>query len=234
MPPKPAADRTCQVADGQCSDDYMAKGLCKRHYFRQYFRGTTELTTSKTAPDDVRYRAAVDQLGAGECWPWTGTVISTTGYGSIYWDGVTTSAHIAGWELATGLIAAGFWIDHACHNRDASCPGREECPHRRCQNPLHLEAVTPGTNLRRSPLTTAHQGWVARGASEDELKALIIAHATTGVIGTWQLPDCPLGHKLRGRNRVEHPERNTIGCRECMMRTKRFRSHPLLLAEDET
>jgi hypothetical protein len=226
----------------------MGKGLCKRHYYRQYFQGTTELTTLKTAPDDVRYYAGVDRRTAGECWPWTGTIVSTTGYGQLHWDGQGVSAHIAGWELATGLIAAGFWIDHACHNRDGSCRGLASCLHRRCQNPLHLEAVTPGVNLARSPLTKINQGWVARGASEDEytalasswatwasgkiddeaFTALVITHANARIIPTWRPPDCPLGHRLAGANRIVHPERGTTGCRECMMRTKRFRGHWLL------
>jgi hypothetical protein len=206
----------------------MAKGLCKRHYFRQYSRGTTERTTLREEPDDVRYRANVIRRSADECWPWTGTIVSTTGYGQIHWDGLIVSAHCAGWELATGLIAAGFSIDHACHNVDALCPGREECPHRPCQNPLHLEAVTPGVNLARSRLTKVHQGWLNRGGDVHELEALIITMVTAGVNGSWQQPDCPRGHRLSGVNLIRHPFRGTIGCRECMLRTKRFRGHWLL------
>jgi hypothetical protein len=201
----------------------MGKGLCQRHYFRQYTRGTTQLTTLRTAPDDVRYRAGVARRGPDECWPWTRTIIRTTGYGQLYWDGNHVSAHVAGWELATGLIPAGFWIDHICHNWDSSCPGGTICTHRACQNPVHWEGVTPGVNLARSPLTKVGQGWAPRGASEGDLAALAVAAATAGVIGTWQLPDCPLGHELAGGNRYVHPERGTVGCRQCMMRTKRFR-----------
>lgn len=238
MPPKPEPDHTCHAAaDGQCSGPYMGKGLCQRHYSRQYLRGTTELTTLKTAPDEVRYRASVSVQEPGDCWPWTGTVISTTGYGQLYWDSHPVSAHVAGWELATGLIAANFWVDHICHNRDMNCPGREDCLHRRCQNPMHWKAVTPGVNLARSRLTTTHQGWEARGAAEEEYEALMadpdygrlaVALFRTRAIGTWRGPDCPRGHKLTGENLIRHPERGTIGCRTCMMRTKRFRGHRLL------
>jgi len=166
-----------------------------------------------------------------------------TGYGRTYWDGMQVSAHLAGWELATGLIPAGFWIDHTCHNRDPVCPGGDDCLHRACQNPVHWEGVTPGVNQARSRLTTAGrgwaawfaseedlaalttigQGWAARGASETDLAALAVAAATAGVTGVWQLPDCPLGHELAGGNRYVHPERGTVGCRQCMARTKRFR-----------
>lgn len=215
----------------------MGKGLCQRHYYRQYFRGTTELTTLRTAPDEVRYRANVEVREPDECWPWTGTVISTTGYGQLYWDGKPVSAHVAGWELMTGLIAAGFWVDHACHNRDASCVGLESCLHRRCQNPLHLEAVTPGVNLARSRLTKNGAGWESRKVAEEEYQALVAsadygklatALFRTRAIGTWRGPDCPRGHRLSGENLVRHPERGTVGCRECIMRTKRFRGHRLL------
>lgn len=213
---------TCRIADEECSGGYMGNDLCQRHYFRQYNRGTTELTTLRTAPDEMRYRAGVDQRGPADCWPWTATMESA-GYGRTYWDGMQVSAHLAGWELATGLIPAGFWVDHACHNRDTSCAGGDGCPHRACQNPAHWEGVTPGVNLARSLLTTTGQGWAARGASEEDLAALAVAVATAGIIGVWQLPDCPLGHALDGGNRYVHPERGTVGCRQCMMRTKRFR-----------
>lgn len=214
---------TCRIADEECAGGYQARGLCDRHYHRWLARGTTQLTTLKTAPDIVRYRAAVDQRGPDECWPWTGTIIKTTGYGQAYWGGLKVSAHIAGWELATGLIPAGFWVDHTCHNRDSSCPGREACTHRACQNPVHWEGVTPGVNQARNSLTKAGRGWAAVFASEEDLAALAVAIATAGIIAVWQLPDCPLGHALAGENRYVHPEHGTVGCRQCMMRTKRFR-----------
>jgi hypothetical protein len=221
LPPKRVY--ACRINDGECAGGYLGNDLCKRHYYRQYAQGTPQLTTLRTAPDDVRYRASVGRLGPADCWPWTGATVKTTGYGKIYWDGCQVSAHVAGWELATGLIPAGFWIDHTCHNRDNSCSGGAVCPHRACQNPVHWEGVTPGVNLARSSLTKASLGWAARGGSEEDLAALAVAVATAGITGTWQLPDCPLGHELAGGNRYVHPERGTVGCRQCMMRTKRFR-----------
>lgn len=221
MPPKRVY--VCQIADEECHGGYVGNGLCQRHYFRQYNTGTTERSGFRTAPDDVRYRAYVDRRSSDECWPWTGTIIKTTGYGQIYWDGKEMSAHVVGWELATGLIPAAFWIDHTCHNVDSSCPGGVACLHRPCQNPTHWEAVTPGVNQARSPLTKAGKGWAAWADNDEALAALAVATATAGVIGVWQLPDCPLGHKLSGENRYVHPERGTVGCRRCMRRTKRFR-----------
>jgi len=186
--------RICRIGNEECAGGYEGNGLCKRHYHRLYDSGSTELRTLRTAPDDVRYRACVDQRGPAECWPWTGTIISTTGYGQIVWDGGPVSAHVVAWELATGLIPAAFWVDHDCHNRDATCQGGVTCPHRPCQNPMHLDAVTPGVNQARSALTKAGRGWRARSATDEELAALVTATVTAGVIGVWRLPDCPKGH----------------------------------------
>jgi hypothetical protein len=220
LPPKRVY--ACRINDEECSGGYMGKDLCQRHYWRQYNRGTTELTTLRTASDEARYRAGVEKRGPADCWPWTLTM-QRAGYGQTVWDGMQVSAHLAGWELATGLIPAGFWVDHTCHNRDPLCPGGDTCLHRACQNPVHWEGVTPGVNLARSPLTKVGQGWAARGASEIDLAALAVAAATAGIISIWQLPDCPLGHSLSGDNRYVHPDRGTIGCLECMSHTKRFR-----------
>lgn len=220
--PPPPPPNTCRINDEECAGGYEGKGLCKRHYHRQYASGSTTVRTLRTAPDDVRYRANVDRRGQDECWPWTAAIVKTTGYGQFYWDGRHVSAHIAGWELATGLIPAGFWIDHVCHNRDSSCAGGATCTHRACQNPLHWEGVKPGVNLARSRLTTSGQGWGAR-ATSDELAALVIATTAAGVIGTWRLPACPLGHDLNEENRYVHPVRGTTGCRTCMANSKGYR-----------
>jgi hypothetical protein len=78
--------------------------------------------------------------GPEECWPWTGS-LTPDGYG-------INVAHRKAYELAHGPISDGLVVDHTCHN-DTDCPGGYECPHRRCQNPAHLEAVSRGENVRR-------------------------------------------------------------------------------------
>jgi hypothetical protein len=48
-----------------------------------------------------------------------------------------------------GEIPEGMQIDHMCHTQDATCLGGNDCKHRRCCNPDHLEPVTASENTMR-------------------------------------------------------------------------------------
>jgi hypothetical protein len=90
------------------------------------------------------------------CWEFTGYVLPS-GYGQL---GRNVGAHRIAWEVANGRpIPAGLVIDHTCHNADLDCHADTECPHRRCVNPAHLEAVSSATNILRghsvSPINAA-------------------------------------------------------------------------------
>ena len=75
----------------------------------------------------------VDRSGGG-CWIWTAG--KTGGYGR-FWDGRKQNyAHRFAYELLVGPVPPGLVIDHLC------CVTA-------CVNPLHLEPVTSGENIRR-------------------------------------------------------------------------------------
>lgn len=86
---------------------------------------------------------------ANGCWLWTGEG-NTAGYG-MFRPGPGKPRHMAhrwAYEAFTGPIPEGLEVDHACHTKDLSCPGGA-CPHRRCVNPAHLEAVSGSENTTR-------------------------------------------------------------------------------------
>jgi hypothetical protein len=77
------------------------------------------------------------------CWVWTGK--PSHGYGRFG----QVSAHRVAFALERGPIPDGRMLDHLCHTLDASCRGGDDCQHRLCVNPAHLEIVTNDENLRR-------------------------------------------------------------------------------------
>ncbi|MFF3094201.1 hypothetical protein [Streptomyces cyaneofuscatus] len=88
------------------------------------------------------------QDGPGGCVLYTGT-LNNRGYGMLSVDGKQKLVHRAIYELTVGPIGQGLFLDHICHNRDASCMGGDGCLHRRCVNVDHLEPVTGAENTRR-------------------------------------------------------------------------------------
>lgn len=100
----------------------------------------------------AHFWAHVDQSGGPDaCWPWTLSVVPTTGYGQ--YNNVKAgrhSAHVYAYIVTNGPVPVGLFLDHTCHNGDMSCLGGKECLHRRCCNPAHLEAITNTENLRRA------------------------------------------------------------------------------------
>lgn len=88
------------------------------------------------------------------CWLWDAGM-SSGGYGCFNADGRTVRVHRYAYELHNGPIPEGLQVDHACHNQDPTCDGGDQCLHRRCVNPAHLEAVTGAENTRRGKTTAA-------------------------------------------------------------------------------
>lgn len=95
----------------------------------------------------ARFWAKVGPPTASGCRPWLG-VVDPTGYGQFSIGRRSLRAHRVAYELTFGPIPAGLTIDHVCHN-GSGCTLGKRCPHRRCVEATHLEAVPPGVNTRR-------------------------------------------------------------------------------------
>lgn len=91
----------------------------------------------KRTPEE-RFWPKVDKLDTG-CWIWN-AALDAHGYGSFHLNGKTAYAYRVAYEWAKGPRPAGMDLDHICRDR-------------RCVNPDHLEPVTRGENLHRSPIT---------------------------------------------------------------------------------
>lgn len=76
-------------------------------------------------------------LDDGCCWPWTGAIKKSTGYGDIYiGNGKNGTAHRAFYKIEVDPNIDGLDVDHLCANRW-------------CMNPGHLEAVPSRINTLR-------------------------------------------------------------------------------------
>lgn len=94
-------------------------------------------------PAQLAYFTRVREDG---CWEFTGFVLPQ-GYGQL---GRNLLAHRIAWEVANGRpVPDGLVVDHQCHNQHPTCEDDDDCPHRRCVNPAHLEAVSQRTNNGR-------------------------------------------------------------------------------------
>jgi len=84
------------------------------------------------------------------CWIWTGSK-TLSNYGQIRAEpgGPRIRVHRLMYERANGPIPDGLTIDHLCHTNDLTCWEGDNCPHRLCCNPDHLEAVSNHANSAR-------------------------------------------------------------------------------------
>jgi hypothetical protein len=111
----------------------------------------TEVITPEQASALSRERQfwrKVDRRGPRECWPWTGYV-APNGYGQFGMPAGTRLTHRIAYQYAVGAIPGRLVLDHLCHTADPACADVNDCPHRRCCNPAHLEPVTHRENIAR-------------------------------------------------------------------------------------
>jgi hypothetical protein len=93
--------------------------------------------------------SGIDLTDLTVCWPWPGAC-NQHGYPRIASDPEgDTYAHRVMYRECIGPIPAGLDVEHTCHSDDLTCLAGDSCPHRRCMNPTHLEAVTRAENHRR-------------------------------------------------------------------------------------
>jgi hypothetical protein len=100
------------------------------------------------------------------CWLWTGAKWPS-GYGQFQTGTSRTASHVVhahrwSYEQAVGPIPEGLYLDHTCHSeavKRGECAGNE-CIHRSCVNPEHLEPVTDSENVRRGVAPAAR--WAER------------------------------------------------------------------------
>lgn len=132
------------------------------------------------------------KLTESGCWEYTGPV-HFPGYGRLGWSTggrgrASRSVHRLMYEHHRGPIPEGLVLDHLCHNPETCRPEREEdCRHRRCCNPDHLQAVTMRENILRGSAPSANAVRVRR---------------------------CPQGHPYDHRNTYLY--RGARYCKACM------------------
>lgn len=138
-----------------------------------------------------RIRLATELNGEG-CWIWQKH--TNQGYGVIRVGKKIRKAHRVSYEIHVGPIPDGMKLDHLCHGeavRRGLCSGGDECPHRACCNPAHLEPVTDAENASRG------------------------FNGIQGSVGQGRKTHCPAGHEYTEENTYRRPENGHRTCRAC-------------------
>jgi len=176
-----AKSRCSVVVDGYpCGDPVSAKGMCGRHYMRWKRHGDP---LAGSLPrifnnDERRFWSKVLLLPNG-CGEWRGT-INDHGYGEFSFKGRNLKAHIWAYERYIGPVPPGMELDHICHTNDPSCTDGDDCPHRRCPLPYHLEPVTHAENMKRGRMGEHMKGLThcRKGHPFDEANTHVRADGT--------------------------------------------------------
>lgn len=161
--------------------------------------------------ESERFWEKVDR--SGKCWEWTAYKLN--GYGRFGVGGAPKNggrivyAHRWAWESVNGPIPNGMTVDHLCRNRG-------------CQNPDHMELVSPAENTRRQPKPTrcpqGHEYSETNpvGRCRDCNRERCIAYARAKGIGP-RAPrtHCKHGHEFTPENTYVNPKTGQRFCRTC-------------------
>jgi hypothetical protein len=101
--------RLCEV--GGCSNKYLAKGVCRKHYERLRRNDSLELN-----PRTIAETLAEKSEWQGDCLVWTG-YLNDAGYGILYRNGKSLRVHRMAWLEAGRELPDDVLLDHRCHNR---------------------------------------------------------------------------------------------------------------------
>ena len=116
-----------------CDRKHYGHGLCRKHYKVAYKAGVIENPrTEKTIPLAMRLEKHSKANALTGCIEWFGAK-DGCGYGKLFINKKTVSAHRIAYQLAHGPIPVGLWVLHRCDN-----PG--------CINPDHLFLGTAKDN----------------------------------------------------------------------------------------
>jgi hypothetical protein len=120
-----------------------------------------------------RWNRALSKQANG-CWLFTGT---NTSDGYARWrykpGAPELYVHVWAYQAFIGEIPKGMQVDHRCHTDDTTCPGGQECIHRRCCNPDHLELVTGSENTMRQRHANRLKDTCPKGHPYDEQNTIV-------------------------------------------------------------
>lgn len=146
------AKPTCTIAD--CVKPQKHRGWCGMHYQRWQRHGDPMAETIPRFGSLAESWAANTSSGADAdgCLVWGGGKTSA-GYGLVTARGEQIYAHRYSWERVNGPIAAGFLVDHTCHQPS-------------CVNVAHLRLASRAENGQNRSGAPAGAGVGVRGVSK--------------------------------------------------------------------
>lgn len=223
------------VEDGEpCGEKAVGREMCRKHYSRFQRHGDTLVKVRRrfeyTEDICADFWALVDKSAGNEmCWSWTGTV-NVHGYGTF----LHSPAHRFAYAQERGPVPEGLVVDHTCHLPE-QCEGGPTCPHRRCVNPAHLEAVSHAENVsstRSSNGRPANDRCSADGCDRPYVaRGLCSKHwqyaRRTGLTERPKRTTCKRGHPLSGEGASVRVEANgNVRCLHCRRLTAEQRRTP--------